>query len=232
MHIPRQKQHTSLSENLWMEKWFNTLGGAAALPTLLSQGDWWRTGLSSRLAPVCQSIWSSVTQVFVYQLNQSSRLIAWLKDFSTCLKVSVFLSVSSTRLPVCLFRIYLSIWMSTCLCASVSEWLPIRLPLCFLTSQSPCLPDSLCHVCIRLSLYLSFHLQYLPSRLSLEKETHADMFCAVSVTKFHSAESLYDAVKTYFDRLKRINQMISHIIWKLSTNWLQMEGERERRKDI
>lgn len=40
VHIPGQKQHTSLSENLWMEKWFNTLGGQAGLPTLLSK----RTG--------------------------------------------------------------------------------------------------------------------------------------------------------------------------------------------
>lgn len=127
VHIPGQKQHTSLSENLWMEKWFNTLGGAANFLRFFLKG------LEELI--VCLSVCQSAGNVFVYGPYQSVSLFACM---SVCL--AVFLCLSAC-LPVRLFLfVYLSVWASTCLSASPLLFcLNLNLPTCLSSCFSLCL---------------------------------------------------------------------------------------------
>lgn len=179
VHIPGQKQHTSLSENLWMEKWFNTLGGRAQ--DFLR----FRTGGTDHLL-VCLpalSVTLSISQssclsnTYLYRSliacakrlsqNLPARLSVWLflaelarqfvfnlfcQAFCLCVLVYICLPVC---LSVCLFRcVYLSVWMPARLTASVFEWLPICLPVSFLSSQSLSVWQPVSCLCLSVTLFV------------------------------------------------------------------------------
>lgn len=169
VHIPGQKQHTSLSENLWMEKWFKTLGGAANFLRFFLKG------LEELI--VCRSVCQSAGNVFVYGPYQSVSLFACM---SVCL--AVFLCLSAC-LPVRQFLfVYLSAWASACLSASpllfcLTLYLPACLSVC-LTARL--MFEPICHY-IQLSWTVSVlflgkkdrQLHLLPK----SRHTSASMIC-------------------------------------------------------
>lgn len=158
MHIPRQKQHTSLSENLWMEKWFNTLGGPAGLPTLLSKRTGDTVGLS--VCPlVCLGF--SICQ-FAHQWDFYISFISLFDClFAVCLTSGCFWPFSC---------VYLSVWTSTSRSAWFCFSLTICLHVCLFTSLSVRLPDSLLYICVCHSICLSIYCIYWTVCQSCSKE--------------------------------------------------------------
>lgn len=161
VHIPGQKQHTSLSENLWMEKWFNTLGGAAGLPTLLCRT---RGTICTSL---CRFVHLSVCVSVRHCICISTLSVCLLFD---CFIITICLHV---WLPGCLF-FYLftchSVSVSVCLCFCVTLYLSV------------CLSESTSYVSVYLSLYLFFQLQYWLSVFFGDRSRQLHLFHCVCLS--------------------------------------------------
>lgn len=122
----------------------------------------------SQNLPARLSVW-----LFLAELARQFFFNLFCQAFCLCVLVYICLPVC---LSVCLFQcVYLSVWLPARLTASVFEWLPICLPVSFLSSQSVCLTArlmfmSVCHfICLfSYSIYRAVFLEKKTKKLDTQ----------------------------------------------------------------